>query len=868
MGNNNSNNPFERPVPEGRGPEMTPKEPSGSFPVHEFEPFFGEDDVYGTDGDNDAYDVPEDEDEDRYEPSNEDDEDIYSLTAYEDNTDSRAAVPEKPEKKKNPIALFFRFLGRLMLDLFVKPGPAAEGTTKASRRGIKAVAVVSLVILSLIALYYGYLMILKGEQYKKEAYDAQNKVFETAARRGNIYDANGNPLAITLDTYTVSVSRKDVSEYGEDKYEGTADEYRRLVANGIGERTDVDPEWIYEELKKEVGNYKDVAVGISSEKGENVKKWVSEEKIKGVTVTATCSRYYPNGSLAAHVIGFTGTDNYGLVCGMEVMFNDELAGTNGKILATVEKNGNAITGEPREVIQELKNGVNVNMTIDKNIQRIAEDVLLEAVRDFGVSEGGGILIMNPKNGDILTMASYPTFDLNDPMTVLQDIRKQSFFEGEESKFISEFVWKNRMIASSYEPGSTFKAITASIALEEGIVTPETTVSDLPLEIDKWTIHCSTANNENGHGEEETFRMAIANSCNPVMARVALTAGVDKFYKYVREFGFYNKTNVLLSGEEVGVMHKDPTEVDLAVTAFGQRFTITPIQLAAAYCAIANGGTLYEPRIVTSLTDEEGRTVKEYPPKQVRNVISKNTSATVLELLEGVVSKGTGVRAFVSGYKVAGKTGTAETVDTERTGRYVVSFSAIAPSDRPEIVVLVMLDHPDSTYGDVSGSRMGGWMAGTVIKRVLEYKQVKKIYTEEDLAMIRNVYYADDLTGMTCIEAMNWFKTSSRAYNVVVVGDPETHPLVTRMYPETGVYTARECTQVIYFTDDPDAKAPMVKVPDLTGLTLGEAHGKLTSLELNMDCRKGDVIISQDVPPGTLVEKGTVIILEAETAPEG
>ncbi|MBP5312677.1 MAG: peptidoglycan glycosyltransferase [Clostridia bacterium] len=770
-------------------------------------------------------------------------------------------------KFKEKVSKALKAAGTLLVNLFFAPAGVPKDNSgsaaalKKPRKRIRAVCVIFLVLLVLITFYYGFLMVARGEKYSKEAYEAQNRVFETKARRGNIYDALGNALAVTTDAYTVSVSREDIKDYGENKYaDGDVDDYRRKVANGISVRTGVDEEWIFKELQSETGNHKNVAVNIDVARGEAVKAWISEEKIKGVTVTATTSRYYPYGSLAAHLIGFTGVDNTGLVCGMEVEFNDELAGTNGKILATVEKNGNAITGEPREVIQELENGVNVNLTIDKNIQQIAEDVLAECVRDYGVLEGGAAIVMDPKNADVLAMASYPSFDLNDPMTVLPKLRENSLFvETEESGFLDGFIWKNRAIASSYEPGSTFKAITSSVALEEGVVHPDDVISDDPLSLAGWTIHCSTAPGGNGHGEE-LFRLAVANSCNPVMARVALATGIDKFYSYVRAFGFYNKTNIKLSGEQVGVLHTQPTSIDLAVMAFGQRFTITPIQLATAYCAIANGGTLYEPRIVSSLTDENGRVVKSFPSNAVRNVISANTSSTVLELLEGVVAEGTGGRAYVAGYRVAGKTGTSETVDTETTGRLIVSFAAIAPSDNPEVVVLVMLDHP--TIGEVAGSIMGAWAAGKIVKKVLEYKHVEKVYTEVDAARIRNVYYVDDLTGMPFVEAMNKLKNSSRLINTVIVGDPETHPEVVRQYPEAKVYTARECTQVLYFTDDPDAKADYVVVPNVIGMDICHAHNAVTSVELNMDCRKGDVIKTQSIEPGTLVEKGTVIVMTA------
>lgn len=773
------------------------------------------------------------------------------------------------DKIKNAFKRFFGAVLEVLKKFFLIQRPETNGFSERSAKTVRVIRTAVCVILGFLVLYYGYLMILKGPAYRREAYEVQNRTFVTKAKRGNIYDASGNALAITIDTATVSVSRKEINEYGSEKYkDGDLEDYRKLVARGLSDILDINYDKILEGLRTE-GNYWNVATDVAVEKGEEVKAWVTANKLKGISVDSDTARYYPYGSLASHVLGFTGVDDKGLVCGIEVALNEELSGRDGRVVAKVEQNGNAITGEMREVIEELQNGYSAKLTVETGVQAIVEEVLDEAVRDFGALEGGAAIVMDPSTGSVLAMASNPSFDLNDPMEVPEGLQNKYFYEPPEdadgNSFLQDFIWRNRALASAYEPGSTFKAFTASIALEENVVGVEETVSDDPLSLAGWTIHCSTGKATNGHGNE-TFRLAVANSCNPVMARVALRTGVDTFYRYVRSFGFMNKTNILLSGEMVGLMHTDPSEIDLAVTAFGQRFTITPIQLATAYCAIANGGTLYEPRVVESLLDENGNVVRSYPPKEVRQVISSTTSKTVLELLEGVVSIGTGGRAYVTGYKVAGKTGTSETVDTERTGRYVVSFCAVAPSDRPEIVVLVMLDHP--TMGDVSGSRMGAWAAGKIIKKVLEYKQVKKIYTEDDFARVRNVYYADDLSGQTFIDAMNWVKTSSRLYNVVVVGEMTDNAVVKKQYPAAGVYTAREGTLVLYLTDDEDAGPGYVKVPNVVGLNLCEAQNVISAAELNMDCRGGDIITWQSIEPGEDVLKGTVIIMKSRNAEPG
>ena len=785
-------------------------------------------------------------------------------------------MKDKEKKTKAPLGERIKAFGKrlwafvkesLRKVFFIQNEAPAENTPNTVRR-IRVFRVIVCVIMAFLVLYYGYLMLLKGPKLKQEVFERQTRTFVTKAARGNIYDTNGNALAVTVNTSTISVSRNDITDYGKNKYkDGDVDDYRKLVAKGLSDILGIDYEATLEGLAREGSNYWNVAVDVDESLGDKVKAWIADADIKGVTVNADTARYYPYGSLASHVIGFTGTDDYGLVCGVEVALNSELAGTDGRVLATVEQNGNAITDETKEVVQELKNGYNAHLTIDKNIQEIVEEILAEGVRDFGAIQGGAAIVMDPSTGSVLAMASNPAFDLNSPMTVPEGLEEKMLWEpaDEDETFLAGFIWKNRALASAYEPGSTFKAITASVALEENVVQVEEAISDDPLDLAGWTIHCSTGKATNGHGQE-TFRMAVANSCNPVMARVALRAGVSTFYSYVRAFGFMNKTNILLSGEMLGLMHTSPTEIDLAVTAFGQRFTITPIQLATAYCAIANGGTLYEPRVVEKLTGENGATVVEYPPKEVRKVISEKTSKTVLELLEGVVYQGTGVRALVSGYKVAGKTGTSETVDTERNNRYIVSFCAVAPADRPEIVVLVMFDHP--TIGDISGSRMGAWAAGKIIKRVLEYKQVKKIYTEDDYARIRNVYFADNLVGETFLDAMNWVKTSTRLYNVIIVGDPEQNPIVKKQVPEANVYTCREATLVLYFTDDENATPGYVKMPDCVGMTLCDAQNLMSSLEINMDCRSGNIITWQSVEPGEMIEKGTVVVMKSRGLEEG
>lgn len=747
----------------------------------------------------------------------------------------------------------------------------------------KAMKAFVYICVGILIVYFAILMLLRGPSLSAEVYSQQNRTFTQSATRGNIYDTNGKILAATIESCTICVSRTTIKEYAESsKYTGDLEDYRRLIATKLATTLGLDYEATLSRLSGE-GNYWNVATDVSLEIGDELKKWISDEKIKGVTVEADTSRYYPYGSYAAHVIGFTGIDDHGLACGLEVELDDELSGTDGQIIATVEKNGNIIPGYDATVIEQKVDGYNANLTIDINLQKIAEDALKDAVTDFGAIEGGCVIIMDPDNADVLAMASNPSFDLNDPYANVEALESNYYWrEGEDYKtklaaitdeeerenflkensepnILSSLAWRNKGISISYEPGSTFKAVTAAIALEEGVVTPDTVIDDSDLPLDKyneWIVHCSTQ--EGGHGHE-IFRYGVANSCNPVMARVAKMVGTETFYKYVRAFGFRNKTNILLSGEMVGDIHTNPTEIDLACAAFGQRFTITPIQLATAYCALANGGTLYEPRLVKSLTDANGNVVKTYESKEIRQVISENTSATVMDLLEGVVREGTAGNAYIAGYRMAGKTGTAETVTSDIDGRYIVSFAGVAPSDNPKYVVLVILDH--ATIGEATGAKMGTRLCAEIMKKALSYAGVSRVYSQSDLKAITNVYYPVDVTGQTVGIARMRIKTKSgRMYNIEIVGNGDT---VVRQYPLATDYMAREGTIVLYTEDDPELKAEMVKMPDVTGLGIGEAWAALTEIGLNLDTRSIGKVTAQSIEPGTLVEKGTIITLTIE-----
>ncbi|MCX7922423.1 MAG: penicillin-binding transpeptidase domain-containing protein [Clostridia bacterium] len=412
--------------------------------------------------------------------------------------------------------------------------------------------------------------------------------------------------------------------------------------------------------------------GIFDRKGVELVQRISTEKSS-----------YPFKNLASHIIGYR-NDTRG-VSGIEAVLDSYGANSN-----------------------------NITLTIDKNIQEIT-DVALDKAQNEYKAKGGAAIIIDPSTGEILAMSSKPDFDLNTPFSIpkgMDSAQWRNMSDEEQKSFLNINVFRNKAIAA-YEPGSTFKAITAAAGLEEGIVQSSTMVNDSAVTLGAWTINCW---NPNRHGVE-TFEQAINNSCNPVFVRISQSIGIDKYYKYVRNFGFYDKTGFGLLGEEESITHVKPNQVDMAVASIGQRIKITPMQLAAAYSAIANGGNLIKPQIVKKVSDFKGQTVKEFEPQIVRELMSKETSDTLKALLEGVVSKGTGRNAYIQGYKIAGKTGTSEKHIGKESG-YIASFAGFAPADNPRIVGIVLLDEPQ--VQPHTGGTTAAPVFGRLVKDVLDY----------------------------------------------------------------------------------------------------------------------------------------------------
>lgn len=695
-----------------------------------------------------------------------------------------------------------------------------------------------------LILRVGWLQIIKGDFYQKLAFEQQNRDRIIPPKRGTIYDRNGKKLAISASVEQVVITPGEVRESVDDV---------KLAAQELARILDLDPETVLKKINSKTG-YEIIKRRIDKEIGDQVRAWCRDKKVAGVHVDEDNKRFYPNRNLAAHIIGFTGTDNQGL-SGIELVMDKYLKGVPGKILSGSDARGRTLPFSEEQYI-DVKDGLNVVLTIDETIQYFAQKALEKAIDDNSVKNGGAAIVFDPRNGDILAMVSKPDFDPNNPFASPGWINESEWMvmSLDEKKKVFDLVWRNKAVVDTYEPGSTFKAITAAAGLEENVVAPETPVNDFPVMVQGHKISCWRSYNPHGN---ETFREGVYNSCNPVFVKVAQALGINTFYKYVKAFGFMEKTGIELLGEAESIFHKDPKEVDMAVASFGQRFQITPLQLITAYGAIANGGKLMKPRIVKEITDQEGNIVKKFEPEVVRNVISKQTSDTIREILEGVVSDGTGKNAYISGYRVAGKTGTSETTETKSKQRYIASFCSFAPADNPVICVLVILDFPTGPFG-----HMGGVIAAPVARQILEdtldYLGVERRYTERDKKLMEQDVYVPDVRKKTIAEARKVLAQYDLRYKIEGDGN-NIEAVVVDQTPKPDVSLPKKSVVILY-TYKPEQKQ-IVKMPDLMNKTIDEATKALNRVGLNINVIGTGVVVKQEFDPGTMVEKGKAVEVE-------
>ena len=698
------------------------------------------------------------------------------------------------------------------------------------------------------------LQITRHEELQSKAVNQQTRRTVVTASRGTIYDTAGNILAISSSAETIILSPLEINNALNDT-ENPVTWTKDSLAAGLAEILGKDAASIRKRMDNVKSQYELIQLRADEEVAAKVRAYVEENKISGVHLVADTKRYYPYGSLAAQVIGFVGDDNTGLY-GLEAYYEEELEGQSGLVISAKDQAENDMLYTYEQYFA-AKNGSDLTLTLDTTIQYYLE-MGLEAMTDkFSAANGASGIVMNAKTGGIMAMASYPNYDLNDFLTVSDQTLQERIERGENTLAEMQLLqWRNKALNDTYEPGSTFKILTLSAALEEGVVDKTTTVNcGGSVNISGYTIHCS---NKNGHGLQ-TLVQSVGNSCNPAFINYGLRIGNEKFYEYMRSFGLMNTTGIDLGGEAVGVFAADSsfTQLDLACYAFGQNFTVTPLTLISAQAACVNGGYLHTPYLVERITDSDGNVTYRHDSTPVRQVISEQTSATVRECLEYVVASGTGKNGQVAGYRIGGKTGTA---DKGQTGDVVVSFLCFAPADDPQVIMLITMDTPSRATGTyVSGGNMVAPTASTVMAEILPYLGIEPSYSAEELLGMDTT--VPNVIGSTVEQAKE--KLKERALSYKIVGDGDT---ITDQTPAGGAIIPGKSTVILYAS----AAKPTDKcvVPHLLGKTPSEANTAATAagLLIRFSGTTGSEssairVLSQSIDEGTEVDAGTVITVQ-------
>lgn len=698
------------------------------------------------------------------------------------------------------------------------------------------------------------LQITRHEELQGKAVNQQTRRTVVTANRGTIYDAGGNILAISSSAETIILSPLEIDNAVNDT-ENPVSWTKESLAAGLAEILGKDASAIRKRMDNVKSQYEVIQLRADEDTAAKVRSYVDENKIAGVHLVADTKRYYPYGSLAAQVIGFVGDENTGLY-GLEAYYEKELEGQSGLVISSKDQAENDMLYTYEQYFA-AKNGNDLTLTLDTTIQYYLEKGIESMVDKFSAANGASGIVMDAKTGGILAMASYPNYDLNDFLTVSDQTLQERIERGESTVADMQLLqWRNKALNDTYEPGSTFKILTLSAALEEGVVDKTTTVNcGGSVSISGYTIHCS---NKNGHGLQ-TLVQSVGNSCNPAFINYGLRIGSEKFYEYMRSFGLMNTTGIDLGGEAVGVFAADSsfTQLDLACYAFGQNFTVTPLALIAAQAACVNGGYLHTPYLVERITDSDGNVTYRHDDTPVRQVISEQTSATVRECLEYVVASGTGKNGQVAGYRIGGKTGTA---DKGQTGDVVVSFLCFAPADDPQVIMLITMDTPSRATGTyVSGGNMVAPTASTVMAEILPYLGVEPSYSAEELLGMDTT--VPNVIGMSVEEAKA--KLKDRALSYKIVGDGET---ITDQTPAGGAIIPGKSSVILYVGEEKSTDKCVV--PHLIGKTPSEANTTATAAGLlirfsgTTGSESSSVrVLSQSIDEGTEVEAGTVVTVQ-------
>ncbi len=717
----------------------------------------------------------------------------------------------------------------------------------------KIAIVATILIFVLLIGRIGFLQFVEGSSLKEAAYNQQAINQIISPKRGNIYDATGKALAISAQVDTITINPQKIAKEGD---EGATKALKEKVAKGLSDIFGLD----YNETLEKVNSNSQVetiAKKVEQDKVDELKAWMEENKISvGINIDEDTKRYYPCNNVASNVIGFCGTDNQGL-SGIEFQWDNVLTGTPGKIVSSKGSNQEEIP-DSEETYISAENGSDLTLTIDLEIQRIVEKYLKQAVEENNCEKGGNAIVMNPQNGDILAMACYPDYNLNEPYTP-NEVLAQTYdgLSSEEKNEALYKMWANRSVSETYEPGSVFKLITASVALEENITTTdkpgdfvckgyeefENAYTGEVTKISCWT---------SPHGEL-TLRQALEKSCNPSFMQLGARIGATTLYKYYDAFGLFDTTNSGLYGEQSSIFYKleDIRPIELATMSFGQRFNITPLQMITAISCIANDGVLLQPRIVKQITNTETGAVTEIPVTEVRQVISKQTADQVKSMMESVVTEGTGKHAAVTGYAIGGKSGTSEPIYTNTDAGYVASFVAISPIEDTQVVILVTL------YDPPQNNHQGGTLVAPVVSQmlteILPYLEIPSTDTEtEDTS---NLITVPDIRNKTVAEAQKILENLGFKVKTYVEGDVNS-TLVSDQTPKPGASLQKNSIIVLY--GEGSEVSTSVEVPDLKGMNASQATAALREKNLNINIEGKGTVILQDYLANEQVQEGTII----------
>lgn len=712
---------------------------------------------------------------------------------------------------------------------------------------IMAVVIIFLMTTTVARVFY--LTIVRGEELSEKAETQQLKDTEITAMRGTIYDSNGNVLAQSASVWNVFIDPLNIKDKQRDLI---VDEFANLFGYDADEKKE-----FYDRTTHQ-NHYELVEKKVENNIKEKLSKFVSKNELGGCIGTEqTTKRYYPYGTLASSVIGFTGADDQGL-SGIEAYYDEQLTGTNGRIITAKDAKSNNIANDYETSIAAT-DGDSIVLTINQTIQYYLEKGLRETMNEYQAKGAYGV-VMNCNTGAVLAMSSLPDYDCNEPykLTYSKDKKAIKKLSDKTAKQEAESAavqnqWRNFTVSDTYVPGSVFKTFVASAALEENVVNLNTTYNCTgSIQVDKYKMKCHY---HPGHGTQ-TLTQGLENSCNPFFITIGQKLGVHNYFKYFDAFGFTQKTNIDLPGEASPQYYKEDQYgiVELSSASFGQTNSLTPIQVCTGLCAIANGGKLLQPYLVSSIADANGKTVKKTQTKEIRQVISADTSEKVRKMMKSVVDNGTGKNGYVAGYSVGGKTGTSTKLGESKNGegdKYIVSFGAIAPSDDPEIAMLIIVDEPNQ---DLGGGALCAPIAAQVTQEAMNVLGIEPKYNDSEMKDLSK--QTPNVVGKSLDEAKKTLEENN--LNFVVVGDDST---VTRQCP-SGADTIPNGGTVYFYTDDSEKQT--VIVPNFNGLTVNEAKDLASSSNLNIQIAgnsmsSGTVVAyRQSEETQAKVEKGTVV----------